>query len=145
MSDSVDTQLFQVLRRQARQDRIVDRVLAECRLILFEAEAPQPTPDVHSGVLNSAGAQSSFRRNNVSRALFFATTAVRSFSSDRHAADAPAMSASPPIASELWHRSDPPLRAKRRHSHCSRFLIRSPRRRSTAPRSAVRGRATWPF
>src|SRR5260370_35347409 len=73
MSDSVDTQLFQVLRRQARQDRIVNRVLAECRLILFEAEAPQPTPDVHSGVLNSAGAQSSFRRNNVSRALFFAT------------------------------------------------------------------------
>jgi hypothetical protein len=43
-----------------RQDRIVNRVLAECRLILFEAEAPQPTPDVHSGVLNSAGAQSSF-------------------------------------------------------------------------------------
>src|SRR5260370_23042054 len=76
MSDSVDTQLFQVLRRQARQDRIVNRVLAECRLILFEAEAPQPTPDVHSGVLSSAGAQSSFRRNNVSRALFFATTAV---------------------------------------------------------------------
>ena len=25
---------------------------------------------------------------------------------DRHAADAPAMSASPPIASELWHRSE---------------------------------------
>src|SRR5260370_35296107 len=76
MSDSVDPQLFQVLRRQARQDRIVNRVLAECRLILFEAEAPQPTPDVHSGVLNSAGAQSSFSRNNESRALFFAPTAV---------------------------------------------------------------------
>jgi hypothetical protein len=40
----------------------------DCRL----GTAPQPTPDVHSGVLNSAGAQSSFRRNNVSRALFFA-------------------------------------------------------------------------
>src|SRR5260370_4374767 len=41
-------------------------------------------------------------------------TQGRSFSSDRRAADAPAMSASPPIASELWHRSDPPLRGHNR-------------------------------
>src|SRR5262249_41994502 len=29
----------------------IDRVLAECRLILFEAKAPQPTSEVHAGVL----------------------------------------------------------------------------------------------
>jgi hypothetical protein len=36
------TELLQVLRRQPRQDRVVDLILAECRLILFEAKPPQP-------------------------------------------------------------------------------------------------------
>ena len=30
-------------QRQTRQDRVVDLILAECRLILFEAKPPQPT------------------------------------------------------------------------------------------------------
>jgi hypothetical protein len=37
MSNKIDTQILQVFRCQSLQDRIVDRVLAECRLILFEA------------------------------------------------------------------------------------------------------------
>jgi hypothetical protein len=36
--------------RKIVQDRGIDRVLAENRLVLTEAEAPQPTPDVHDGV-----------------------------------------------------------------------------------------------
>ena len=39
-----DAQLLQILIRQIRQNRLIDRVVAECCLILFEAKAPQPTP-----------------------------------------------------------------------------------------------------
>ena len=46
--------LLQVLRRQARQDRVVNLVLAECGLIPFEAKAPQPTSEVHDSRPNSA-------------------------------------------------------------------------------------------
>jgi hypothetical protein len=44
---NADAQVFQVLRRQVRQDRVVDLVLTEGRLVSFEAKAPQPTPEVH--------------------------------------------------------------------------------------------------
>ena len=44
MPDDTDAKILQVLRRKVRQDRLVNLVLAEYRLILFEAEAPQPTP-----------------------------------------------------------------------------------------------------
>src|SRR6266496_1009618 len=47
MSDNTDAQILQVVCRQTRQDRLVDLIFAECRLIPFEAKAPQPTPDVH--------------------------------------------------------------------------------------------------
>src|SRR5262245_23080103 len=49
VSDSVDTQLLQVLRRQTRQDRVIDRGLAECPLVLSKAKAPQPGSEVHNG------------------------------------------------------------------------------------------------
>jgi hypothetical protein len=49
MSYKLDPEVLQVLRRQARQDRLIDLVIAEVRLILFEAEPPQPTSDVHHG------------------------------------------------------------------------------------------------
>jgi hypothetical protein len=49
MPDRSDAEFPQVLRRQARQDRVVDLILAECRLMLFEAKPPQPTSDVHGG------------------------------------------------------------------------------------------------
>jgi hypothetical protein len=37
--------------RQVTQNISVDRVLAECHLVLFEAKAPQPTPDIHDRAL----------------------------------------------------------------------------------------------
>ena len=42
-----DAKLLQGLRRQAREDRFVNLVLAECRLVLSEAKAPQPNHNVH--------------------------------------------------------------------------------------------------
>jgi hypothetical protein len=38
--------------RQARENRLVYLILAECRLILPEAQAPQPDHDVHASVRN---------------------------------------------------------------------------------------------
>jgi hypothetical protein len=51
--DKIDAQIFQVLRRQVRQDGIVDGVVSEFRLILFEAKASQPTLDVHDWCLTA--------------------------------------------------------------------------------------------
>ena len=44
-----DAKLLQVLVRQARENRLVYLILAECRLILPEAQAPQPDHNVHDG------------------------------------------------------------------------------------------------
>src|SRR5262249_36908496 len=48
------THLAEMILREIVQDVGVDRVLAEYRLILFEAKALQPTSDVHDGALTSA-------------------------------------------------------------------------------------------
>jgi len=45
---------LQVLIGQVVQNLGVDGVLTECRLILFEAKAPQPTPDVHAACSSAA-------------------------------------------------------------------------------------------
>jgi hypothetical protein len=42
-----DAKLLQVLVRQARENRLVYVILAEDRLVLAEAKAPQPDHDVH--------------------------------------------------------------------------------------------------
>ena len=42
MADSTNAYLFQVLQRQVRNDTLINVVLAESRLIPFEAKAPQP-------------------------------------------------------------------------------------------------------
>jgi hypothetical protein len=47
MSDRRHADVFEVLGCQLRQNCFVDRVLAECRLVLSEVEAPQPTSEVH--------------------------------------------------------------------------------------------------
>ena len=47
-----DAKLLEVLFRQARENRLVYLVLAECRLVLFEAQAPQPDHNVHDGAYN---------------------------------------------------------------------------------------------
>jgi hypothetical protein len=44
-----DAKLLEVLSRQARENRLVYVILAECRLILPEAQAPQPDHNVHDG------------------------------------------------------------------------------------------------
>src|SRR5262249_50751535 len=44
-----DAKLLQGLVCQARKNRLVYVILAECRLILSEAQAPQPDHDVHDG------------------------------------------------------------------------------------------------
>jgi len=52
MPDKGNAPILQVFRRKARQDGLVDCVLAERRLILFETKAPQPISKVHDGVLS---------------------------------------------------------------------------------------------
>ena len=52
MPNDTDAQVLQVFRRQARKDRLVNLVLAEDRLVLPEAQTPQPTPEVPYGTLN---------------------------------------------------------------------------------------------
>jgi hypothetical protein len=47
MSNRRHADIFEVLGRQLRQNCSIDRVLAECRLVLREAKAPQPTSEVH--------------------------------------------------------------------------------------------------
>jgi hypothetical protein len=51
MPNCCDAKLLQGLVRQARKNRLVYFVLAERRLIPFEAQAPQPTPISMMGVL----------------------------------------------------------------------------------------------
>src|SRR4029077_9631492 len=46
------TPLPQGLRRKVRPDHLVDLVLAECCLVSFEAQAPQPTTDIHDRALD---------------------------------------------------------------------------------------------
>jgi hypothetical protein len=46
-----DAKLFQVLRREVREDPLVDLIVAECLLVLFEAQGPQPISDIHAGAL----------------------------------------------------------------------------------------------
>jgi len=50
-----DTKLLQVLVRQARENRLVYVILTEDRLVLREAQAPQPTSNIHDGRPNPMG------------------------------------------------------------------------------------------
>jgi hypothetical protein len=59
--------LLQVLSRQIGQDRLIYLVLAECRLILPEAQAPQPDHNVHDGAYYRGWRTSSAREARVSR------------------------------------------------------------------------------
>jgi hypothetical protein len=51
VADRTDADFLQVRQRKAREDPLVYVILAECRLILFEAEHPQPTSEIHAGPL----------------------------------------------------------------------------------------------
>ncbi len=70
MPDDADAHILKVFRRQLRQNVLVDLVLAEYRLIPLEAEAPQPTAEVHvSPQIPSLARQSSSTQNNLSRVM----------------------------------------------------------------------------
>ena len=49
MPNRDDAKLLQGLVRQARKNRLVYVIFAERRLVLPEAQAPQPDYDVHGG------------------------------------------------------------------------------------------------
>ena len=55
-----DAKLLQVLVRQTRKDRLVYVILAECRLVLPEAQAPQPDHHVHDGCPSIMGGEHHF-------------------------------------------------------------------------------------
>ena len=55
MTKRGDTKLLQVLVRQAWENRLVYVILAEDRLILPEAQAPQPDHNVHDGAPSIGG------------------------------------------------------------------------------------------
>jgi hypothetical protein len=63
-----DAKLLQGLVRQARKNRLVYVILAERRLVLAEAKAPQPDHDVHDGAHNREWRTSSAGEARVSRA-----------------------------------------------------------------------------
>src|SRR6185312_13735535 len=47
MTNRGNAQALEVLGRQMRQIFFTDAIRAECRLILFQIEFPQPRPDIH--------------------------------------------------------------------------------------------------
>jgi hypothetical protein len=63
-----NAKLFEVLGGEAREDPLVDLVVAECRLVFFEAQAPQPDHHVHDGAHNQWWRASSAGERSVSRA-----------------------------------------------------------------------------
>ena len=50
MTNRTGAKLLQSLVRQTRENRLVYVILAECRLVLPETQAPQPDHNVHYGV-----------------------------------------------------------------------------------------------
>jgi hypothetical protein len=52
MTNGTDADFLQVLLGQVWEDPLVNLVVAECRLVFFEAQAPQPDHDVHASVRN---------------------------------------------------------------------------------------------
>jgi hypothetical protein len=78
MTYRTDADFLQVLLGQVRKDPFVDLVLAECRLVFFEAQAPQPDHNVHDGRPTNSGVTSSSGASSVSRvALGFSGFANR--------------------------------------------------------------------
>jgi hypothetical protein len=49
VTDRAHADFLQVLLRKDREDLLVYLVVSECRLVSFEAQAPQPNRDVHGG------------------------------------------------------------------------------------------------
>jgi hypothetical protein len=62
-----DAELLQLLVRQARKNRLVYLILAECSLVFPKAKAPQPNHNVHEGAHIKGRRTSSSRPERVSR------------------------------------------------------------------------------
>ena len=67
MTNRTNADFLQVLLGQVREDPFVDLVVAESRLVFFEAQAPQPDHDVHDGAHNQWWRTSSAWEARVSR------------------------------------------------------------------------------
>jgi hypothetical protein len=52
MTNRTNADFLEVLLGQVRENPLVDLVVAECRLVFFEAQAPQPDHHVHDGAHN---------------------------------------------------------------------------------------------
>jgi hypothetical protein len=68
VADDGDPELFEIFRRQVRQNIAVDFVFAKSCLVLAQPEATKPSPNVHYRFLASP-ARSSSRWNSVSSSL----------------------------------------------------------------------------
>ena len=80
MAECGNAKLFKVLGGEAREDPLVDLIVAECPLVFFEAQAPQPDHNVHDGAPELRVAASWSRSKRVSsRALAARGTAPRFF------------------------------------------------------------------
>jgi hypothetical protein len=73
----VTAKLLQGLVRQARKNRLVYLILAEGRLVLPEAQAPQPDHNVHDGAHNRGWRASSAGEARVSRVALGVLWALR--------------------------------------------------------------------
>jgi hypothetical protein len=62
MPDQVDTEILQILGRQARERFFVDLVIAERLLITLKIKAAQPCRYVHAVILGSEERQPLMRR-----------------------------------------------------------------------------------
>ena len=69
MPECGNAKLFEVLGGEAREGPLVDLVVAECRLVFFEAQAPQPDHHVHDGAHNQWWRASSAGPDKLSRAI----------------------------------------------------------------------------
>src|SRR5277367_7162241 len=67
MTDRTNADFLQVLLGQVREDPFVDLVVAESRLVFFEAQAPQPDHHIHQGAHNQGWRVSSAGEASVSR------------------------------------------------------------------------------
>src|SRR5271165_476872 len=67
MADLRDADILQIIARQPRQHRSVDRVVAKGRLVLVQPQATQPGRDIHAAPLSGLDARSSARRRLVQR------------------------------------------------------------------------------
>ena len=69
MTNRTDADLLQVLLSEVREDLLVDLVVSERRLVFFEAQAPQPSSEVHDKrAPKTPHKASSFRSKGQSRA-----------------------------------------------------------------------------